>query len=65
MMSKEERLLHQVACEAARQVEEALALPSSQRALRFFEIFRLVKGGLEEFSRRRNEREGPLVPDMN
>jgi hypothetical protein len=65
MMTRQERLMHAVAFEAARQVEEVLPLPTGKRALRFFEVLQAVKGGLEEFSRRRWEREDRILPGGN
>jgi hypothetical protein len=48
-MNEQEKLIHAAAFDAARRVEELLAIPRRERALRFFELFQLLKRGLEEF----------------
>jgi hypothetical protein len=55
-MTRQERLTHRAAFDAARRVEELLAIPRDKRALKFFELFHLVKRGLEDF-RLRSERQ--------
>jgi hypothetical protein len=56
-MTREERLIHAIACEAALRVEKILAIPRKKRALRFFELVQIVKRGMEEFSMRRDRPE--------
>jgi hypothetical protein len=64
-MTRQEQLVHVIACEATRCLEELLPIPKRQRALMFFELFLVVKRGLEEFSRRSEEQENRLVPGNN
>jgi hypothetical protein len=61
-MTGQERLAHVVAFEAARRIEEVLAIPRSKRAMVFFRLFQTVKRGLEEFIVRSKERENRLPP---
>jgi hypothetical protein len=64
-MTRQERLLHRVAFDAARRVEEVLTIPRNKRARMFFELFQAIKRGLEEFSLRGEERENRLSPGNN
>jgi len=64
-MTGRERLLHITAFEAARRIEEVLIVPRRLRAIRFFELFQLIKRGLEEFSDRSKEHRGRWEPGDN
>jgi hypothetical protein len=64
-MTRQERLLHAIAFEVARRIEEVLSIPKSRRAILFFELFQAVKRGLEAFSGRSEERKDRLAPGNN
>jgi len=51
-MNDQEKIVHQIAFEAASHVEQLLAFPKGKRALQFFELYQLVRRGLAEYSQR-------------
>ena len=65
VMTRQERLMHVIAFDAVRHIEEVLPIPKSKRAVMFFEVFQVVKRGLEEFSLRSEDKENRLVPGNN
>ncbi len=64
-MTRQERLMHAIAFEAVRHIEEVLPIPKGKRAVMFFEIFQVVRRGLEEFSLRSDKKDNRLVPGNN
>lgn len=64
-MTSYERLLHTVAFDAARMVEDVVAIPRKQRARMFFEVFRAIKRGLEEFKANSEQPGSRLSPGNN
>jgi hypothetical protein len=50
-MNEQEMTVHRIAFEVAHRVEALLAIPKGKRALRFFELYQLVRTGLTEYGR--------------